>query len=84
MAMSHRKPVLASDLDSMKELIRDDETGFLFKANDIGSLSHRLISILSDQNKLDMVADMGYTLVKEEYNWKRIGEKTRDCYLSLG
>jgi glycosyltransferase involved in cell wall biosynthesis len=83
MAMSYRKPVLASNLDAMKELIRDNETGFLFENKNIKSLSQRLVEILNDQHNLDEVATKGYDLVKDKYGWQRVGVMTRDCYLSL-
>lgn len=83
MAMSYGKPVLASDLEGMKGIVRDNETGFLFEAENVKLLADRLNYLLSDPTEIKRVASSGYKLIKTEFSWKRIGAMTTDCYLSL-
>ncbi|OEU69189.1 MAG: hypothetical protein BA863_00115 [Desulfovibrio sp. S3730MH75] len=83
MAMSYGKPVLASDLEGMKEIVRDNQTGFLFETGNIKSLSDRLNDILSDSTKMTRVASSGYDLIRTEFSWKRVGAMTAECYESL-
>jgi D-inositol-3-phosphate glycosyltransferase len=80
MAMSFGKPVLASDLPGMKEVIDDGRSGFLFKAGDAQSLAERLIAVLNDHDGLRRVALAGEQKVREQYSWERVGELTRACY----
>jgi len=46
-AMAQGKLVLASDVGGHKELITDNENGFLFEADNVEHLSQRIIEILS-------------------------------------
>jgi glycosyltransferase involved in cell wall biosynthesis len=69
-AMAQGKPVIASDVGGHKELITDNETGFLFKAGDSVELAERLVELLTDKNKLNSVLLNGRTYVESVRNWK--------------
>lgn len=69
-AMAQGKPVLASDVGGHKELITDNETGFLFKAGDSVVLAERMIELLADETKLNSVLSNGRTYVEDVRNWK--------------
>ena len=69
-AMAQGKPVLASDVGGHKELIKDNETGFLFKAGDSVELAQRLIELLADKDKLNSVLSNGRAYVENVRNWK--------------
>ena len=83
MAMSYGKPVLASNLEGMKEIISDNETGFLFESGKVNSLSNRLVEIFNKPDEMKTVADQGHTLIKADYCWSRVGSLTARCYNSL-
>ena len=80
MAMSYGKPVLASDLEGMKEVIEDGVSGFLFRAGDAVDLARRLQAVLSDRACRERVAAIGHELMRVEYGWDRIGQLTAACY----
>ena len=69
-AMAQGKPVLASDVGGHKELISDNETGFLFKAGDSVELAERLLELLADKNKLKSVLSNGRNYVENVRNWR--------------
>ena len=69
-AMAQGKPVLASDVGGHKELISDNETGFLFKAGDVEHLTERLLDLLADENKLKSVLSNGRNYVENVRNWR--------------
>ena len=69
-AMAQGKPVVASNVGGHKELITDNETGFLFKAGDSVELAKRLVELLTDKNKLNSVLLNGRTYVESVRNWK--------------
>ena len=69
-AMAQGKPVLASDVGGHKELISDNETGFLFKAGDSVELAERLLELLADKNQLTSVLSNGRDYVENVRNWK--------------
>ncbi|KGJ96776.1 TIGR04063 family PEP-CTERM/XrtA system glycosyltransferase [Colwellia psychrerythraea] len=69
-AMAQGKPVIASDVGGHKELITDNETGFLFKAGDSAELAERLVDLLADEDKLKSVLSNGRDFVENVRNWK--------------
>ena len=80
MAMSYGKPVLASDLEGMKELVEDQVTGFLFRAEDATDLAKRLEAVLADRAGMQRVAAQGLELMRDAYGWEHIGRLTAQCY----
>lgn len=80
MAMSYNKPVLASDLPGMKEVIDDGQSGYLFSAGDSMSLAERLVAVLGDTEGMGRVASEGWRKACESYSWERVGDLTHACY----
>lgn len=83
MAVSYRKAVLTSDLPPFKEVLSNDETGFLFKSENIDSLADKIIQIFNDDELLKKVSEAGYELINTAYNWNVIGESLKTQYLKL-
>ena len=83
MAMSYCKAVLVSDIPGMMEVVRERDTGFVFKSGDVADLAKKLIKILSDATNRETVALRGRKLVEKKYDWARIGLLTKDLYASL-
>lgn len=67
-SFAHGRPVVASDLGSRRELVREGETGLLFQAGDIHELK-RAIAFLAERT--DFTAHMGrvaYKLARDNYS----------------
>ena len=69
-AMAQGKLVLASDVGGHKELIRDGQNGFLFKAGSAESLADRVMKLLDDREALENVREQGRNYVESERNWR--------------
>ncbi|ODS30601.1 MAG: hypothetical protein SCARUB_04282 [Candidatus Scalindua rubra] len=83
MAMSYKKPVLVSDIDGMTEIIQNNVNGFLFRNGDSNHLAKRIIEILSNPQKSQIVSQTGYETVEKFYDWKTIGYKTSSVYKEI-
>ena len=83
MALSYEKPALVSDLSPLKEVIIDNENGFLFKSEDVNDLAKKLNSILFDKEKLERVRKNGNTLINAKFSWDEIGRLTKKAYQIL-
>ena len=69
-AMAQGKLVAASDVGGHKELITDNENGFLFKADSAQDLSEKLQSLLKlDDSAKQAVINSGLEYVKSQRNW---------------
>ncbi len=82
MAMSHGKPVVASDLPGMTEVISHGANGYLFAAGDAEALAGTLAEVLGDPGELRGVGERALLHVQEHHDWERIGEQMADGYRS--
>ena len=82
-AMAQGRILLASDVGGHHELIRDQETGYLFKAGDKNALSKTVLSALADQSQWEKIRQTGRRYVEKERNWKSSVERYRAVYEKL-
>jgi glycogen(starch) synthase len=68
-AMAHGKVLVASDVKGHQELIRDGETGVLFRAGDVSSLIGEIERLLSSRADWERIARAARTFVERERNW---------------
>jgi len=83
MTLSYERPALVSDLPPLKEVISDNENGFLFKTENISDLAAKLNGILSDEVLMEQVRVKGTKLIKKKYDWVEIGRLTKQAYQSV-
>ena len=67
-AMAYKKLVLASDVGGIKELIKDDKTGILFKSGDLSELEKALLKVL-ERDDLNSIVDNAYDYIYKQRNW---------------
>lgn len=70
-AMAQGRLLVASDVGGHHELIRDRETGYLFKAGDKAALAQTVLAALDQQDQWDQIRRAGRSYVEEERNWQR-------------
>jgi glycosyltransferase involved in cell wall biosynthesis len=83
MTLSFDRPALVSDLPPFKEIILDNENGFIFKSENVNDLTLRLNSILSNKELIEKVRIKGSKLINTKYDWLEIGQMTKQVYQSL-
>lgn len=71
-AMSHRLPVLASNVEGILEYIAPDKSGLIFEVEDVEGLSEGLKRLVQDKNLRLLLAQGGYDVVKEMFDRKPI------------
>lgn len=83
MAMSYGIPVLASDLDGMAEVIQDGKNGFLFKSEDVDSLSSKIKYVVENADLRKVVSEAALVTIKGGYDWNHIGSDTKRVYEAM-
>ena len=83
MTLSYERPALVSDLPPFKEIISDNENGFLFKTENVSDLTAKLNSILENEELMEQVGATGNELINTKYDWREIGRLTKQVYQSL-
>lgn len=68
-AMAQGRLLAASDVGGHRELIQDEKTGILFKANDAISLADSVLSLLNSPEKWDELRQHGRIFVETERSW---------------
>lgn len=70
-AMSMGKIVFASDIGGHRELIEDQETGYLFEAGSPQALADKLLPVLQRPGRALSVAEAALRFVTRERTWQR-------------
>jgi glycosyltransferase involved in cell wall biosynthesis len=67
-AMSHSKPILTSDLGSMKEIINEGYNGFLVKPNDVIKLREKAKQLFKSDKLCKELGQNAFNEIKTKYN----------------
>ena len=81
-AMAYKKLVLASDVGGVKELIKDDKTGVLFKSGDLSELEKALLKVLK-RDDLNYIIDNAYNYINKQRNWYHNAKLYKKLYSDL-
>jgi len=82
-AMAQGKLVVASDVGGHRELIRDQKTGYLFKANNTESLAQTVLTVIENKDNWQAIRFAGRDYVENERNWKNSVANYQSIYLNL-
>lgn len=79
-AMAMQKPVVVSDLPAMRELVRPDETGLLFRHGDCADLARALAELLSNPERCEQMGQQARKHVLEARQWGKLVERYVPIY----
>ena len=82
-AMAMAKPVLASDVGGLSELIQHGSTGMLFRADDAASLVEQATHLASSQQLRVSLGLAARAHVERERSWARVVSRYLELYGSL-
>lgn len=66
------KPIVASDLPALKEIINPGRTGFFYKPGDPKDLAEKTCRLLEDRQLSKKMGDAGRKLVEDKYSWEKL------------
>ena len=78
--MAQGRMFVASDVGGHRELIRDGETGFLFKAGDAGALASSIAAVLARREDWPRIRAQARRFVEVERTWATSVARYRDVY----
>jgi glycogen(starch) synthase len=79
-AMSMGKLVIGSDVGGLRELIRDGDTGLLFRAGDAAELERALLSAVTDGDLRRRIGERARAHVVEHRDWRGVAARYLDVY----
>jgi glycosyltransferase involved in cell wall biosynthesis len=74
------KPVVASEVGGLRDLVKNGETGLLFKPEDVKQLAERISNILNDDKMAEEMGLRGRNFVEEDFTIEKIIEKLEKLY----
>lgn len=63
-AMMMRVPVISTNVGGLPEVNIEGESGYLFELGDVEGMAQKSITLLNDEQKLEIMKDRAYTLAK--------------------
>jgi glycosyltransferase involved in cell wall biosynthesis len=82
-AMACGCPVVASNVGGNPELVRNGETGLLFKPGDVERLAVALQVLVENQSLRERLADAGAKFVQERFSIRASAERMGEIYEQL-
>ncbi len=83
-AMAFGRPVVASDVGGLRELVSHGKTGLLFKAEDLEALAATCVQAVTDRALAATLARQGRAYVEQEREWRAICRRAADLYRTMG
>jgi len=79
-AMAAKKPVVASDLDGLKEVVENEVTGYLVPPQDIKMVAACLVQLLSNRTEAKEMGMKGHRRVKESFSMDHFSKSILSAY----
>lgn len=79
-AMACGKPIIATKIGGIPEIIKDDENGLLVESEDPDGLSEAIIQLLGDKKKRLKMAKNNSEYIKENFNVVDVAHKMERIY----
>ena len=79
LAYSYQKPVVASDIKGIKEMILEGRTGYLFEKNNAKILSEKIENFFKNEKDYSTEIEK----FRERFSWDEFSEKIQLLYRSL-
>jgi glycosyltransferase involved in cell wall biosynthesis len=70
-----KKPVIATNVGGIPELMIDKKTGFLIEKGNASQLIEKIVELLDDPKKIEEMGIEGRKFVEENFSWKIITKK---------
>ncbi|NYT11117.1 MAG: glycosyltransferase family 4 protein [Methanomassiliicoccales archaeon] len=79
-AYAFKKPLVATSIGGIPELIDDGSTGILVPPKEVGTLARAIIKLLRDKELRQSMGEMGFRKLKTDMSWERIADRTITIY----
>jgi len=77
------KPVVASDISGIGDLLRDSNSGLSFTPDNPEELSKAIIKLLGDKQLRDKMGKNGRKLMVNNYSWEHTARKMIEVFRNL-
>ncbi|HOW13088.1 MAG TPA: glycosyltransferase family 4 protein [Candidatus Pacearchaeota archaeon] len=82
-AGASKKPIVASNVDGVRETIIDGKTGFLFKQGSAEDLSDKLLKLVQSEELRKEMGENGFKYVSENFSKEKMIKEYQNLYMDL-
>ena len=79
-ALANRKPVVASAVGGIVDVIKDGETGLLVREKDPEAIAKAVLHLLENPNYAKQLGEQGCAYAMSYFNWDRIIDQYEEIY----
>lgn len=79
-AMAYQKPVIATRVGGIPELVKDEETGFLVERGNVQGLAMRISALLDDPERRESMGRAGRTRVDAKFDLRKNVARLLEVY----
>lgn len=81
--LAMKKPVVATDVGSISEVIRPEETGLLVEPNNAEAVADGILRLLQDEKLSKRLGKNGRSVVEKYYDYENMLDRTIDLYHNI-
>jgi len=81
--LANKLPVIASNVDGLKEIIQDNKTGFLVSPKSPSAIAERIVHIINNYDRAKDIANCGYEEAKKRFEINIVANKLAELYHSI-
>ncbi len=82
-AMALRKPVIATAVGGIPEIVEDGKTGVLIPPNDPKTLAQAIVKLAKDPTLRESMGEEGQKRAIEQFDIKRTARQYEELYINL-
>ena len=79
-AMGYRKPVIASGVGGIVDIVKDGDTGLLVPTGDPEALARAILRAMDQPEELEQIAHRGKAFAEDAFGWDTIVAKLSEVY----
>ncbi len=76
-------PVISTDVGGVKDIVKENETGFVVSKNNPEKFAEKLLELIEDEKKREKMSQNGWSFVKDNFHYSRLVKDMENYYLKL-
>tara|TARA_B110001454_G_scaffold15392_1_gene13796 strand:- start:452 stop:763 length:312 start_codon:yes stop_codon:yes gene_type:complete len=83
-AASMRKPVVDTNVGGIRELMKDNETGYLIEKGNVDDWIKKLSLLINNEEQRKIMGDFGRKFIEENFDWNKIAKEFSNILKNQG
>ena len=79
-----KKPVLASNVGGISDIVKHGKTGFLIEKGDVNGWIDKISLLINDQKRCKEMGEQGREFIKNNFSWEKTAEKFINILKEVG